>query len=107
MKLTTILLALLLTSSSVLSQSGSQPPEWKIVAQISGDRIEFKCTEGCMWTLTSVTCGELEQCRLTLDQSGILAYAEPFDYEAELEKGRQEYERQRQEPLEEQSTSDN
>lgn len=108
MKLTAIMLMLLLASSSVLSQSGNQPPEWKIVAQVSGDRIEFKCIEGCTWTLNSMTCGELEQCRWTLDQTGILAYAKPFDYEAELEKGRQEYEKRwREEFLEEQSASGN
>ena len=106
MKLAVFLLVLLFSSSSVLSQSGGQPTEWKIVAQINGDRIEFKCIEGCMWTLTSVTCVEPEQCRMTLDQSGIMGYAEPFDYEADLEKGREEYERRLSPILEESSNSE-
>ena len=101
MKVLAILFVFLLVSSSVLSQSETRTPEWTIVTQLNGDRIELKCIDGCSWKLNSVTCGHLEQCRFTLDEGGVRGYAEPFDYEAELEKGRKEYEEQRRQLLEE------
>ena len=106
MKLAIGVLLLLLTSAIALSQSAGPAPEWKIVAQVNGDRVEFKCVEGCLWTLTAVGCADIDQCRWTLDQSGILASADPFDYETELEKGRQEHQRRQQEEAERQKSSE-
>lgn len=95
-----VLLLLLLLSSVVFSQSAKKPESWQIVGQVNGDRIEFKCTEGCLWSLNSVTCSQVDQCRWTLDESGISTQADSFDYELELEKGRQDYQRRQSSPNE-------
>ena len=99
MKCAIMVLSLLLTSSVGLSQSTEPLPKWKFVAQINNDRIEFKCIEGCAWRLIAVGCAEFDECRWTLDQNGLMAHAEPFDFDSELEKGREEYQRRLQELL--------
>ena len=106
MKFAMIVSILLLASSSVVSQSAGEPTEWKIVAQVSENRIEFKCVEGCLWTLNAVECANVDECRWTLDQSGVLADATPFDFEAELEKGREGYKRRAEEIQSEHLQSD-
>ena len=107
MKFAMIISILLLASSSVVSQSVGEPPKWKIVAQVNENRIEFKCVEGCLWTLNAVECSNVDECRWTLDQSGVLADAARFNFEAELEKGRDEYKRRAEEIQSEHTPSDN
>lgn len=107
MRFAMIVSFLLLTSSSVVSQPAGEPPEWKIVAQVNENRIEFKCVEGCLWTLNAVECANVDECRWTLDQSGVLVDATPFNFEAELRKGREEYERRAEEIQSEHLQSDN
>ncbi len=97
MKLMITMLFLMLTvSSSSLGQSPKQPEAWRIIGQVNGNRVEFMCLDGCNWRLNSVNCIDIAECRWTLDQGGLLAYAEPFDYELELERGRLEYKRRQE-----------
>lgn len=81
-----LILLLVTASSMTLGQQPANWPEWKIVGQINGNNVEFKCIEGCMYTHVNVGCRELANCRWTLDQSGITTYAEPFDMKKEIEE---------------------
>ena len=92
----TMVFLMLAVSSSSLGQSPKQPEAWRIIGQVNGNRVEFKCLEGCYWNLNSVSCIDIAECRWTVDQSGLLAHAEPFDYELELERGRLEYKRRQE-----------
>lgn len=81
------LILLLVTASSVtFGQSPPKPPQWKVVGQINGTKIEFKCIEGCMYSHVYAGCNDLADCRWTLDQSGIATNGVPFDMEKEIEE---------------------
>jgi len=74
-----------------VSASGRVPassPLWTVVGQVNGNRIEFKCVDGCIFSFLSVTCLDLADCRWTLDEGGISGYAKPFDVKKEVEQVR-------------------
>ena len=76
----------LIASSTTLGQSPPNPPIWRVVGQVNGNRIEFKCLEGCNFLFVGVGCNDLANCRWTLDQSGIGSRGEPFNIVKEREK---------------------
>ena len=85
-KIVSAVLFSLIASSTTLGQSPPNPPTWRIAGQVNGNRIEFKCLEGCDFLFVGVGCNDFANCSWTLDQSGIGTPGEPFD----IPKGREE-----------------
>lgn len=80
-----LLLMTVIAASVAGGQTQPTVPEWKIVGQINGNNIEFKCIEGCAYTYISAGCRDLTDCRWTLDQAGIMTSGDPFDMQKEIE----------------------
>jgi len=81
-----LILLTVIGASVAGGQAQQSKTEWKIVGQINGNNVEFKCIEGCMYTHVSTGCPDLTNCRWTLDQSGIASNAKPFNMQKEIEE---------------------
>ena len=85
-KIISAVLFSLIASSTTLGQSPPEPPIWRVAGQVNGNRIEFKCLEGCNFLFVGVVCNDFANCSWRLDQSGIGSIAAPFDMAKEREK---------------------
>jgi hypothetical protein len=72
---TTIAVAIAVAAAAAVTAAVSaerpKSPPFRIEIEVSGNDAQMRCTEGCDWETTSITCNGAAPCAFILSEKGV------------------------------------